>query len=144
ADVRDSAAGRSARADLAGRGVREEVCRQFRLGLAIGGATLGRKAREKGYTGEELLAAGLARRGGGDYFERRLVFPLADARGRILGFQARRLHDDDPLNAKYVNTPESELFTQGAVVYGLDLARGAIAREDRAGRAQGSTHVIPR
>ena len=60
---------------------------------------------------------------GGDYFERRLVFPLTDARGRVLGFQARRLHDDDPLQAKYVNTAESELFTKGAVVYGLDKAR---------------------
>jgi DNA primase len=138
----DSPAGSFARDYLAGRGLREEVCREFRLGLAIGGATLGRKAREKGYTAEELQAAGLARRGGGDYFERRLVFPLADARGRVLGFQARRLHDDDPLQAKYVNTPESELFTKGAVVYGLDLARAAVAREDRVCVVEGNTDVI--
>jgi DNA primase len=138
----DSPAGSFARDYLAGRGLREEVCREFRLGLAIGGATLGRKAREKGYTTDELQAAGLARRGGGDYFERRLVFPLSDARGRVLGFQARRLHDDDPLQAKYVNTPESELFTKGAVVYGLDLARQAIDREDRVCVVEGNTDVI--
>jgi DNA primase len=138
----DSPAGSFARDYLTGRGLREEVCREFRLGLAIGGAMLGRKAREKGYTADELQAAGLARRGGGDYFERRLVFPLADARGRVLGFQARRLHDDDPLQAKYVNTPESELFTKGAVVYGLDLARQAIDREDRVCVVEGNTDVI--
>ena len=72
-----------------------------------------RKALEKGFTLDELRAAGLTRQRGGDYFQRRLVFPLADARGRVLGFQARRLHEDDPLQAKYVNTPESELFHKG-------------------------------
>ena len=125
----DSPAGSFARDYLAGRGLGEEICREFRLGLAIGGTTLTRKAREKGFTAEELRAAGLTRQRGGDYFERRLVFPLSDARGRVLGFQARRLHDDDPLQAKYVNTPESELFTKGAVVYGLDKARLDIAQE---------------
>jgi DNA primase len=138
----DSPAGSFARDYLAGRSLGEAVCREFRIGLAIGGTTLARKAREKGYTSQELLAAGLTRQGGGDYFNRRLVFPLADARGAVVGFQARRLHDDDPLNAKYVNTPESELFTKGAVVYGLDRARGAIAKEDRACVVEGNTDVL--
>ena len=138
----DSPAGSFARDYLTGRGLGEPVCREFRLGLAVGGTTLSRKAREKGFTAEELRAAGLTRQRGGDYFERRLVFPLTDARGRVLGFQARRLHDDDPLSAKYVNTPESELFTKGAVVYGLDKARVAIAREDRACVVEGNTDVI--
>ena len=97
------------------------MCREFRLGLALGGNALARKAAAGGFTTEELRAAGLLRRNGADYFARRLLFPLADARGRIVGFQARRLHDDDPLPAKYVNTPESELFHKGSVVYGLDL-----------------------
>ena len=109
----ESPAGSFARDYLAGRGLGEAVCREFRLGLALGGATLARKAREKGFTAEELRAAGLTGPRGGDYFQRRLVFPLADARGRVLGFQARRLHEDDPLRAKYVNTPESELFHEG-------------------------------
>ena len=93
----ESQAGSFARDYLAGRGLGEEICREFRLGLAIGGTTLTRKAVEKGFSVEELRAVGLTRARGGDYFERRLVFPLSDARGRILGFQARRLHDDDPL-----------------------------------------------
>jgi DNA primase catalytic core len=138
----DSQAGSYARDYLAGRGLREEACREFRLGLAPGGGLLTRKAVEKGFTAQELREAGLSRQRGDDYFQRRLLFPLADARGRVVGFQARRLHDDDPLHGKYVNTPESELFVKGAVVYGLDKARDAIAKEDRACVVEGNTDVI--
>jgi DNA primase catalytic core len=138
----DSPAGSFARDYLAGRGLGEPVSREFRLGLAIGGSRLARGARDKGFSAEEIRAAGLARQNGNDYFEQRLVFPLTDARGAVLGFQARRLHENDPLKAKYVNTPESELFTKGAVVYGLDRARATIAREDRAVVVEGNTDVI--
>ena len=138
----ESQAGGMARDYLKGRGLDEEVCREFRLGLALGGTTLARKALDKGFTREELRAAGLTRQRGDDYFQRRLLFPLADRQGRVLGFQARKLHDDDPLKAKYVNTPESELFHKGWVVYGLDKARAAIAREDRACVVEGNTDVI--
>src|SRR6478609_8398925 len=138
----DSQAGGMARDYLKGRGLNEEVCREFRLGLALGGDSLARKALAKGFTREELRAAGLTRQRGDDFFKRRLLFPLTDARGRVLGFQARKLFDDDPLPAKYVNTPESELFRKGSVVYGLDKARAAIAKEDRACVVEGNTDVI--
>jgi DNA primase len=138
----DSPAGSFARDYLAGRGLGEAVCREFRLGYAVGGVTLTRKAAGKGFGPEELRAAGLTRPRGGDYFERRLVFPLTDGRGRVLGFQARRLHDDDPLQPKYVNTAESELFTKGDVVYGLSLAKTVMSREDRACVVEGNTDVI--
>src|SRR3954463_3153221 len=138
----DTAAGGMARDYLKGRGLNEEISREFRLGLALGGNSLARKALAKGFTQDELRAAGLMRQRGDDYFQRRLLFPLADRQGRILGFQARRLHEDDPLKAKYVNTPESELFHKGWVVYGLDKARAAIAREDRAIVVEGNTDVI--
>src|SRR4051794_31661995 len=138
----DTAAGGMARDYLKGRGIGEEISRDFRLGLALGGDSLTRKALAKGFTPEELRAAGLTRPRGDDYFQRRLLFPLADRQGRVLGFQARRLHEDDPLPAKYVNTPESELFHKGWVVYGLDKARAAIAREDRACVVEGNTDVI--
>src|SRR5581483_7434762 len=101
----ESQAGSFARDYLAGRGLREEVCREFRLGLAPEGGLLTRKAREKGFTADELRAAGLSRARGDDYFQRRLLFPLADARGRVLGFQARRLHDDDPLRGSTSTRP---------------------------------------
>jgi DNA primase len=134
--------GATAREYLASRGLGEEICHTFRLGYAPGGPTLTRRAAQEGFTSEELLAAGLANRRGNDYFNRRIVFPLADARGAVRGFQARRLHDDDPLQAKYINSPESELFKKGDLLYGLDGARGAIAKQDRGVVVEGNTDVI--
>ncbi len=138
----DSQAGSLARDYLAGRGLGEEVCREYRLGLALGGTTLARKAVERGFTREELLAAGLLNRRGNDYFSGRLLFPLGDARGRVLGFQARKLREDDPLRAKYVNSPEGELFRKGDLLYGLDKARAAIAKQERAIVVEGNTDVL--
>ena len=138
----DSQAGGFARDYLTGRGLGEPVSREFRLGFALGGDVLVRKARERGFTPAELQAAGLAGRRGGDYFQRRLLFPLADARGRTVGFQARKLREDDPLAAKYVNSPEGELFRKGDLLYGLHLARNAIARSGRAVVVEGNTDVI--
>jgi DNA primase len=137
----DSEAGAAVREYLAGRGLGEEIAREFRLGLSRG-VGLVAKARESGFTAEEIRAAGLANQGGQDYFPFRLMFPLADARGRVIGFQARRLRDDDPLRGKYVNTPESEVFKKGNVLYGLHLARPAIAKQDRAIVVEGNTDVI--
>jgi DNA primase len=127
---------------LASRGLNEEACREFRLGLSSSGSTLTKKAQEKGFTRDELAATGLLSKRGTDYFQRRLMFPLADARGRIIGFQARKLNDDDPLKGKYVNSPESELFHKTNVLYGLHLARPAITKEDRAIVVEGNTDVI--
>jgi DNA primase len=138
----DSAAGGPMRSYLADRGFGEETSREFRLGLSPDGSTLPGKAREKGYTREELEAAGLVTRRGNDYFAGRLVFPLADARGRVLGFGARRFSDSDPIAAKYVNSPESDLFHKASLVYGLDRARQAIAKDDSAILVEGYTDVL--
>jgi DNA primase len=138
----DTEAGSFARDYLTGRGLSEAACREFRLGLSLEGNRLERKALEGGFTRDELRAVGLTRQRGGDYFQRRLLFPLADARGRVLGFQARKLFDDDPLAGKYVNTSDGELFHKGSLLYGLDLARAVIAREDRACVVEGNTDVI--
>jgi DNA primase len=138
----DSDAGLFAREYLAGRRLGEEVCTSFRLGYAPGGPTLARRALQEGYDQGELADAGLVNRRGNDYFARRLVFPLADARGHVRGFQARKLHEDDPLQGKYVNSPESNLFKKGDLLYGLDSARQAIAKEDRAVVVEGNTDVL--
>ncbi len=138
----DTAAGELARRYLAERGLTEEVCRDFRLGLSPGGEQLAGKARTKGYSQEELVAAGLVNRRGNDYYAGRLVFPLSNARGRVLGFGARRLHDDDPIKAKYVNSPEGELFRKSRIVYGLHRARAAIAKQDEAVVVEGYTDVL--
>ena len=138
----ESDAGKPAREYLEGRSLGEDVCREYRLGLAAGGATLARKAREKGFTGAELSAAGLVNRRGNDYFAGRLLFPLADPRGRVRGFQARKLREDDPLRAKYVNSPEGELFRKGDLLYGLDKARTAMAKQERAIVVEGNPDVL--
>ncbi len=138
----ESDSGAFARDYLSSRGLGEEICREFRLGLAPGGAALARAAIGQGFIGDELAAAGLVNRRGNDYFSRRLLFPLADARGRVRGFQARQLHEDDPLRAKYVNSPEGDLFRKGDLLYGLDLARAAIAKQDRAVVVEGNTDAI--
>jgi len=138
----DSEQGAFAREYLASRGLGDEVCRQFRLGYAPGGPTLTRRALQEGYTQEDLLAGGLVNRRGNDYFTRRLVFPLADARGAVRGFQARKLYDDDPLPPKYVNSPESDLFKKGDLLYGLHTARQPIAKQERAVIVEGNTDVL--
>ena len=137
----EAAAGVPVREYLESRGLGEAVCREFRLGLSPG-TGLAHKAREKGFTAEELRGAGLTNVRGNDYFPQRLMFPLADARGRVVGFQARKLHDDDPLRGKYVNSPEGELFHKSAILYGLDLARAEIAKQERAVVVEGNTDVI--
>jgi DNA primase len=138
----DSAAGEPVRGYLGERGLSESICKEFRLGLSPGQETLPRKALEKGYTRAELAAAGLVNRRGNDPFAGRLVFPLADARGRVLGFGARRLSERDPIAAKYVNSPEGELFRKASLVYGLDRARQAIAKQGEAILVEGYTDVL--
>ena len=137
----ESPAGEPVRAYLERRGLGEDICREFRLGLSPGQG-MAAKAQQKGFSVAELRAAGLVNARGNDYFPQRLMFPLADARGRVVGFQARKLHDDDPLRGKYVNSPEGELFHKSAVLYGLHLARPAVAKQDRAIVVEGNTDVI--
>jgi len=138
----DSELGADARAYLESRGLHEEIARVFRLGYAPGGPTLTQAAQQQEFTRDELLGAGLANRVGNDYFNRRLLFPLADRRGVVRGFQARRLYDDDTLPPKYVNSPESDLFKKGEILYGLDGASRAIAKQGRAVIVEGNTDVI--
>jgi DNA primase len=137
----ESPAGEPVRSYLASRGLGDDVVREFRLGLSPGRG-LAEKAKERGFTVADLRAVGLLNARGHDYFPQRLMFPLADARGRIVGFQARKLHEDDPLRGKYVNSPEGELFHKSHVLYGLHLARPAIAKQDRAVVVEGNTDVI--
>ena len=137
----DGEAGASVREYLAGRGLGDAIAKEFRLGLAPGRG-LAEKARERGFTLDELKSAGLVTTRGTDYFPQRLMFPLTDARGRVVGFQARKLREDDPLRGKYVNSPEGDLFHKSAVLYGLHLAKAAIGKQDFAAVVEGNTDVI--
>jgi DNA primase len=137
----DGDRGASVREYLAERGLGEEAAREFRLGLSPGRGLV-EKASERGFTLDDLKSAGLVTTRGTDYFPQRLMFPLADARGRVLGFQARKLRDDDPLRGKYVNSPEGDLFHKGSILYGLHLAKPAISKQDFGAVVEGNTDVI--
>ena len=101
------------------------------------------RALQEGYTQEELLAVGLANRRAATTTSRAASSSRSPTRAaRVRGFQARKLHDDDPLQAKYVNSPEGDLFRKGDLLYGLDTARQAIASEDRAVVVEGNTDVL--
>jgi DNA primase len=136
-----------AREYLHGRGFDEATVREFRVGYApqswdrLVGAS-----RKAGYSAEELLASDLGRRKKArpdeliDRFRGRLMFPTADARGRVRGFGARAMGNDD--GPKYVNTAEGEVYRKREVLYGIDRARASAAKEGRMILCEGYTDVI--
>jgi DNA primase len=135
-----------AREYLAGRGLEEGVLREFRVGFSPRAwDRVAAASARSGYTESELLAAGLAlrrREGPGliDRFRGRIMFPLADVKGHVLGFGARALIAGD--RPKYLNTSDSDLFHKGSLVYGADLARAPAARAGRLVLVEGYTDVI--
>jgi DNA primase len=142
----ESAEAAPARAYLAERGLEEGVLREFRVGFSPSAwDRVIAASRRAGYSEAELDAAGLALRrrdGSGllDRFRGRIMFPLADPKGHVLGFGARAIAPGD--QPKYLNTSESELFHKGSLVYGADLARAAAARAGRLVLVEGYTDVI--
>ena len=142
----ESPAAAPAREYLAGRGLEEDVLREFRVGFSPHAwDRVTSASRRAGYSESELLAAGLGRRrrdGPGliDGFRGRIMFPLADFKGHVLGFGARALDPDD--KPKYLNTAESDVFHKGSMVYGADLARAPAARSGRLVLVEGYTDVI--
>ena len=106
------------------------------LGFAPSGwDSLTKHLQRKGFEFKELEAAGLSRqgrRGPMDRFHRRLLWPIRTSAGEVIGFGARRLFDDDPMEAKYVNTPETFLYKKSGVLFGLDLAKRDIAKGHQA------------
>ncbi len=142
----ESAEAAPAREYLTGRGLEESALREFRVGWSPGAWDRVLSASQRaGYSEAELLASGLVSRGRDgrgvfDRFRGRIMFPLADERGRVLGFGARALAPDQ--QPKYLNTSEGELFHKGRMVYGADLARAAAARAARVVLVEGYTDVI--
>ncbi|MEX2196516.1 MAG: DNA primase [Thermoleophilaceae bacterium] len=134
-----------AREYLASRGLEEKVLREFRVGYSPKPwDRIVLAAQRDGFSVEEVAAAGLGRRGrqGGFYdaFRGRIMFPLADRNGRVRGFGARALRDDQ--GAKYVNTSENDLFQKGSQLFGLDRARGAAAKAGHVIVVEGYTDVL--
>jgi len=137
-----------AREYLLGRGLLEQTLREFRVGYASSAwdrMLLG--SRRAGYSDEELLAVGLAQRSKNrpgqiyDRFRERIMFPAVDARGRVHGFGARRMRENQG-GAKYLNTSDGELYHKREVLFGIDLARSAAARAGRMVLVEGYTDVL--
>jgi DNA primase len=136
---------RAGRDFLRERGFDRAAAEKFGVGFsARGGDELTRHLRDKGFTDDEIVAGGLASRGRGlyDRFRGRLMWPIRDITGDVVGFGARRLFDDDRIEAKYLNTSETVIYKKSSVLYGLDLAKKAIARDRRAVVVEGYTDVM--
>lgn len=131
---------------LAERGFDAEAAKHFGVGYApVGWEHLVRYLRGKGFSDKEILLGGLASQGqrGGliDRFRGRLVWPIRDTTGEVIGFGARRLREDDN-GPKYLNTPETPIYKKSHVLYGLDLAKKEIAKSGRAVVVEGYTDVM--
>lgn len=134
-----------ARGFLAQRGFDEAACQQFGVGYAPKGwdGLIGHLSA-LGYSKQELALAGLVsegQRGVYDRFRGRIVWPIRDTSGQTLGFGARKLYEDDN-GPKYLNTPETPIYHKSRVLYGLDLAKRAIAKGKRVVVVEGYTDVM--
>ncbi|HEX2073586.1 MAG TPA: DNA primase [Geodermatophilus sp.] len=135
-----------ARQFLAERGFDKQVAVDFGCGFAPGGwDALTRHLRGRGFTQQELVTAGLAKESSRgsliDRFHRRLMWPIRDITGDVIGFGARKLMDDDP-GPKYLNTPETPLYKKSSVLYGIERAKRDIARRHQAVVVEGYTDVM--
>lgn len=135
-----------ARRYLTDRNFDAVAAQRFGCGYAPSGwDTLTRHLQRKGFEFKELEAAGLSRegrRGPMDRFHRRLLWPIRSTAGEVIGFGARRIFDDDPIQAKYVNTPETVLYKKSHVLFGIDLAKRDIAKTHQAVVVEGYTDVM--
>jgi len=136
---------KKARTYLLGRGLSEASLREFGVGFAPNRwDTVVMRGQQGGVSQSELVAAGLVKKGqkGGwmDHFRARIMFPIRDGRGRMQGFGGRATRQEQ--RAKYVNSPDGELFHKSRMLYGIDRARAAIAKKGRAVVVEGYTDVI--
>ncbi|MCI4675282.1 DNA primase [Candidatus Mycolicibacterium alkanivorans] len=142
----DSDEAAPARKYLTERNFDAAAARQFGCGFAPSGwDSLTKHLIRKGFEFKELEAAGLSRegrRGPMDRFHRRLLWPIRTASGEVVGFGARRIFDDDQMDAKYVNTPETVLYKKSNVLFGIDLAKRDIAKGHQAVVVEGYSDVM--
>lgn len=139
-----SPSGEGARSYLAQRGLSAKAISDFQLGYSLNSwDALKQYLTERGYSEGELVAAGLVVEGDSgssyDRFRNRLMFSIGNARGRTTGFGARALDDSQP---KYINSPETPVFDKSSCLYGINLAREAIRKQDRAVIVEGYMDVI--
>lgn len=126
------------------RGFSREAAEHFGVGFAPrGGRDLRHHLERQGFPSSVLIKAGLVRENGGwDFFQGRLLWPIRDSGGHVVGFGARRIFDDDRMPAKYINTTDTPVYRKSSVLYGLDLARRNIGKKAQAVVVEGYTDVM--
>ncbi len=142
--LKNSAAGESARAYLRRREITDETIQQFQIGFVPEGwDNLITYMRSREYELDDLEAAGLIIRredgGGYDRFRDRVIIPICDSQGRVIGFGGRILGDGEP---KYLNSPQTALFDKSRVVFAYDHARRSIISQDQVVLVEGYMDVI--
>jgi len=136
---------RAGRDFLRERGFDRMAADKFGVGFSPrGGEELTKHLRAKGFSDDEIVSGGLAGRGRGlyDRFRGRLMWPIHDITGDVVGFGARRLFDDDRIEAKYLNSSETAIYKKSSVLYGLDIAKKLIAKDRQAVVVEGYTDVM--
>ena len=135
-----------ARAFLDQRGFDLELAATFGCGFAPRTwDAMVKQLRARRFTDDEMVNAGLARQGPRGLLDRflgRLLWPIHDVTGDIVGFGARRLFDDDKIEAKYVNTPETPIYKKSQLLYGLEKAKKEVKRRGQAVIVEGYTDVM--
>ena len=130
---------------LKGRGFDKAAAELFGVGFASKGwNNLTDHLKAQGFTVDELVTAGLATksdRGAYDKFRGRLIWPIRDTTGQVIGFGARKLFDDDQ-GPKYLNTSDTVVYHKSSVLYGIDLAKKSIAKQQRVVVVEGYTDVM--
>ncbi len=139
--------GRAALEYFKGRGFTDDTIRTFGLGYSLNSwDALLLHGRTEGIKDEDLLAAGLLRkRDDGtfyDYFRGRAMFPIFSAAGRVVAFGARKMREDDPIQGKYINSPETPVYSKSRVLFGLSHAKDAIRQVDAVLLVEGYADMI--
>jgi DNA primase len=129
------------------RGLNDEYIRNFRLGYAPDGwRNILDFLKGRGYSEEEIEKTGLViKKDGGGYYDRfrdRIMFPVRDVLGRVIGYSARIMPGSDESQAKYINTPETEVYRKSQALYGIDCAKQALKRSNFALLVEGQMDVI--
>jgi DNA primase len=129
------------------RGFSDETIRTFGLGYAMNSwDAFVHKAQVEGFKSEDIAKVGLSRvRDDGslyDYFRGRAMFPILSTQGRVIGFGARKMREDDMIAGKYINSPETPIYNKSGVLYGLFYAKDSIRQEDNALMVEGYADLI--
>ena len=141
----ETEAGKPAKDFMLARGFDQAACNQFAIGFSPKGwSGLTDYLKSKGFTIDELVTAGLAahsEKGGYDKFRGRIMWPIHDASGAVVGFGARKLFEDDN-GPKYLNTSDTPVYHKSQVLYGIDLARKDITKRQQVVVVEGYTDVM--